>query len=78
MHTVFIQSASAAEELKVQTYVMVGGDGVGHVEAKSFNKELDLSSSASGITAAPSESRISPGVGTANADTTSVNGMYSI
>jgi len=73
LHIVFIQSASSAEELKAQTSVKVGGDGLGHMETKSFNKELDLTSSGSGLTVPPSESSVLPVVGTSEADSTSVN-----
>jgi hypothetical protein len=77
LHTAFIQLASSAEESKGQTSVKVG-DLVGHPETKSSNsKELDLTSTASGVTAATFESSVSPVLGISEADNTSVNGMHS-
>jgi hypothetical protein len=71
-------SASSAEELKGPTSVKVGDDAVGHMEAKSsISNEVDLTSTASGLTAATSESSVSPVLGISEADNTSVNGMHS-
>ncbi|KAM0847510.1 hypothetical protein ACQ4PT_054973 [Festuca glaucescens] len=68
------QSASSAEEFKGQTSVKAGDDGVGHTETKSSSsKELNLTSTASGLTAATSESSVSPVLVLSEADNTSVN-----
>ncbi|KAG8080160.1 hypothetical protein GUJ93_ZPchr0007g5409 [Zizania palustris] len=66
------QSASSAEDLKVQTSLKVVCDGVSVMEAESINKELELTNSAS---AALSESRISPGVTTDEADSKSLKAV---
>uniref|UniRef100_A0ACD5YVX5 Uncharacterized protein n=1 Tax=Avena sativa TaxID=4498 RepID=A0ACD5YVX5_AVESA len=71
-------SASSAEELKGPTSVKVGDDAVGHMEAKSsISNEVDLTSTASGLTAATSESSVSPVLGISEADNTSVNDISS-
>ncbi|KAL6656755.1 hypothetical protein ACP70R_004535 [Stipagrostis hirtigluma subsp. patula] len=67
------QSASSAEESKMQTSVKVGGDGSSQPEAKNPDKELNVTSSSSGSTAVLSENSISQGVVTAEANSTSVN-----
>jgi hypothetical protein len=78
LHIAFIQSASSAEEFKGQTSVKVGDDGVDHTETKSSSsKELDLTSTASGLTAATSEISVSQVLGLSEADNPSVNGMHS-
>ncbi|KAF0905110.1 hypothetical protein E2562_000910 [Oryza meyeriana var. granulata] len=60
-----LQSTSSAEDSKVQTFVKVVCDGVSLMEAKGVNKESELTNAAS---AALSESRISPWLSTAEAD----------
>ncbi|KAG8099698.1 hypothetical protein GUJ93_ZPchr0013g37788 [Zizania palustris] len=59
------QSASPVEDLKVHTSLKVVCGGVCVMEGESVNKELELTNSAS---PALSESTISPGVNTAEAD----------
>ncbi|KAL5199094.1 hypothetical protein ABZP36_002606 [Zizania latifolia] len=66
------QSASSAEDLKVQTSLKVVCDGVSVMEAENVNKELELTNSAS---SSQSESRISPGVTTYEADSKSLKAV---
>lgn len=70
LHVVFVQLASSAEDVKVQTSLKVGDDSGDHQETKNLNNELDLSSSSSG------EAALLPGngPGTAEAENTTVNG----
>lgn len=67
-------SVSPAEELKVQSS-MKFGDVVGPKEANSFNSnnELNLTSTASNLTAVSSGSRVSPVVDASEANSTSIN-----
>lgn len=68
-----IQAVPTTEDLKVQTSVKDGGE---HLEAKD-SKELDSTSSSSHVIVALPESSTSRGAGSAEVDSTQLNGMHS-